>query len=99
MLAWLAPPIILSHETMHQVWGIVEWFANTLIFLLAGLIIGNRTLDNVNAIDWLYLFILYFALLVIRAVVVAILFPFISAWGHKCTAHEAVFLRFVNIYI
>eukprot|EP01035_Chromulina_nebulosa_P017394 gene17394-22943_t len=46
MLAWLAPPIILSHESMHTVWSIVEWMGNTLIFLLAGLIIGHRTLGH-----------------------------------------------------
>lgn len=36
MLSWLGPPIILSHESLHSVWNIIEWMGNTLIFLLAG---------------------------------------------------------------
>jgi NhaP-type Na+/H+ or K+/H+ antiporter len=48
MLAWLAPPIILNKETMHHIWGFIEWTFNTIIFLLAGLIIGHRVLDEVQ---------------------------------------------------
>jgi len=36
MLAWLAPPVILNRETLNNVWGMIEWSFNTVIFLLAG---------------------------------------------------------------
>ena len=39
MLSWLAPPIILNHESMHNVWSVIEWLGNSLIFLLAGIYI------------------------------------------------------------
>jgi NhaP-type Na+/H+ or K+/H+ antiporter len=59
MLSWLAPPIILNRETMHNIWSFVEWVGNTTIFLLAGLIIGHRVLGDVQGIDWMYMILLY----------------------------------------
>lgn len=97
MLAWMAPPIILNHESMHNVWGMIEWCLNTLIFLLAGLIIGHRVLGKVHAVDWLYMFMLYIVLLAIRAVTVTILYPFISTIGHRCTKTEAVFMSWAGL--
>eukprot|EP01034_Spumella_vulgaris_P022553 gene22554-28687_t len=92
ILSWLAPPIILSHETMHNVWGMMEWFLNTLIFLLAGLITGHRVLEKTRPMDWFYLFVLYALLMGVRAVTLFILFPVLSRIGHKCTVQEAVFM-------
>ena len=92
MLAWLAPPVILSHETLHNVWGTAEWVLNTLIFLLAGLIIGNRVLSKARIVEWVFLFVLYIMLMIIRCFVIAMCFPVISKIGHKCTWQEAVFM-------
>lgn len=97
MLAWLAPPIILNHESMHNVWSMIEWSLNTLIFLLAGLIIGNRVLSKVYAMDWLYLLVLYALLMVIRVIVIAMLYPIISTTGHRCTFQEAVFMSWAGL--
>jgi NhaP-type Na+/H+ or K+/H+ antiporter len=97
MLSWLAPPIILNHESMHNVWGIIEWGLNTLIFLLAGLIIGHRVIKTVSGMDWLYMIILYAILMAIRAVTIILLFPFISGIGHRCTKNEAVFMSWAGL--
>eukprot|EP01039_Chlorochromonas_danica_P001214 gene1214-1324_t len=97
MLAWLAPPIILNHESMHNVWGMIEWCLNTVIFLLAGLIIGNRILVKVNPMDWAYLIAFYAALMVIRFITVFMLFPSISTIGHRCTVKEAVFMSWAGL--
>jgi hypothetical protein len=97
MVAWLGPPIILNHETMHNVWGMAEWTLNTLIFLLAGLIIGHRVLGKVSAMDWLYMVILYLCLMGARAVTVVLLYPFISTIGHRCTRNEAIFMSWTGL--
>lgn len=97
MLAWLAPPIILNHESMHNVWSMIEWSLNTLIFLLAGLIIGNRVLSKVNTIDWAYLILLYILLMVIRFITIAILYPSIAHIGHKCSVNEAIFMSWAGL--
>jgi NhaP-type Na+/H+ or K+/H+ antiporter len=97
MVAWLGPPIILNHESMHNVWGMAEWTLNTMIFLLAGLIIGHRVLGKVNAMDWLYMVILYALLMAIRAVTILLLYPFIRSIGHRCTRYEAVFMSWAGL--
>lgn len=97
MVAWLAPPLILSHETMHNVWGMIEWMGNTLIFLLAGLIIGTRTLSSVRRMDWLYVVVLYVLLMVIRFVIIAMFYPWLSQIGHRCTRNEAVFMGWAGL--
>lgn len=92
VLARLAPPIILSHETMHHVWGMIEWAFNTMIFLLAGLIIGDRVFHQVNVLDWFFLLVLYVFLFIIRALVIAMHYPLVSTLGWKCTFPEAIFM-------
>jgi NhaP-type Na+/H+ or K+/H+ antiporter len=97
MLAWLGPPIILNHESMHNVWGMAEWALNTLIFLLAGLIIGHRVLQKVSRLDWLLVVVLYFVLMLVRSVTLIVLFPFLSRIGHGCTRNEAVFMSWTGL--
>lgn len=97
VLAWLAPPIILDHESMHTIWGMVEWSLNTVIFLLAGLIIGHRILQTVSWEDWFYVFVLYLALNTVRAITIAILYPAVSTLGHRCTPKEAVFMSWAGL--
>lgn len=92
MVAWLGPPVILNHETLHNVWGMAEWVFNTLIFLLAGLIIGNRVFEMVRPVEWVYLFILYIMLMVIRFFVIFLAYPVLSNVGHKCSWQDAVFM-------
>jgi NhaP-type Na+/H+ or K+/H+ antiporter len=97
VFAYLAPPLILEHETMHNVWGFMEWFANTLIFLLSGLIIGSETQTNITTIDWLYVFILYIFLLIIRCVIIWILFPALKNIGLKCSKKDAIFMAWSGL--
>ena len=92
VICWLGPPIILNHETMHHVWGMIEWSLNTMLFMHAGLIIGNRVFDAVIPIDWFYLFAFYVIMMAVRCFVLLVLYPFISRYGHKCTVNEAIFM-------
>ena len=97
MLACFAPPLILNHETMHNVWGIIEWLGNTLIFLLAGLIFGHRTLDNVSEIDWLYLPALFIILMLVRVLVVFSCYPLLKNMGHGLTVTDAIFICWAGL--
>jgi NhaP-type Na+/H+ or K+/H+ antiporter len=97
MIAWLGPPIILNHETMHNVWGMAEWALNTMIFLLSGLIIGHKVLSKVNPLDWFYMIFFYFFLNLFRALTIFLLYPFISKIGHRCTRQEAVFMSWAGL--
>lgn len=97
VVAWLGPPIILKHESMHNVWGMIEWALNTLVFLLAGLIIGHRVLQKVNVQDWFIMIFFYLMLMVIRVITIFMLYPFICRIGHKCTFEEAIFMSWAGL--
>lgn len=97
VLCIYAAPIIVSHESMHSVWAMIEWIGNTLIFILAGLIIGRRTLQHVQAMDWFYCILLYLFLMGLRVVIILILYPFLSTIGHKCNVKEAIFMSWAGL--
>ncbi|CAM9121030.1 unnamed protein product, partial [Ectocarpus fasciculatus] len=97
MLAWKAPPLILDPDTMHHVWGMIEWVANTIIFMLAGLIIGQESLNKVQPMDWAYLILLYVVLSIIRCIIMIILYPLLSTSGLKCTPKDAVFISWAGL--
>ena len=51
---------------IHRFWEIAGYIANTLIFVLVGVIIVQEAFSGVTYNDWLYLFLLYFLTSVIR---------------------------------
>lgn len=97
ILCWLAPPLILNHETMHNVWSFLEWLGNTLIFLIAGLIMGHRTFSQVLPQDWLLMLAIYFIVMIVRCFLIAILYPWLSTTGHRCTVWEAAFMAWSGL--
>ena len=51
---------------LHRFWEIAGYIANTLIFVLVGVIISQEAFSGVTYNDWLYLFLLYVLISVIR---------------------------------
>eukprot|EP00600_Ochromonadales_sp_CCMP1393_P013571 CAMPEP_0174997430 /NCGR_PEP_ID=MMETSP0005-20121125/949_1 /TAXON_ID=420556 /ORGANISM="Ochromonas sp., Strain CCMP1393" /LENGTH=926 /DNA_ID=CAMNT_0016251955 /DNA_START=109 /DNA_END=2891 /DNA_ORIENTATION=+ len=92
MISWLGPPIILNHDSMKNIWATIEWSMNTFIFLLAGLIIGHRVFEHVTHMDWLFVFVLYVFLNLVRFFVIGVCFPIVSRLGHGLTVNEAAFM-------
>eukprot|EP01033_Poteriospumella_lacustris_P002178 gene2178-1591_t len=68
-----------------------------MIFLLGGLMIGHRVLAEVNGMDWLYMMVLYVALVAARFVTMLILFPVISKIGHGCSLKEVCFMSWAGL--
>jgi NhaP-type Na+/H+ or K+/H+ antiporter len=97
MFSCYSHPLILEPETMHHVWEMIEWIGNTLIFLLAGVIIGFKILDHITAIDIGYLLLLYVMLLLFRYIIVFLLYPILSRVGLKCSFHDAIFISWAGL--
>ena len=55
---------------LYRFWEIAGYIANTLIFVLVGVIISQEAFSGVTYNDWLYLFLLYFLISAIRSVIV-----------------------------
>eukprot|EP01041_Mallomonas_annulata_P008243 gene8243-16953_t len=103
-LAWLGPPLILQHETMHSVWKTIEWLGNTLIFLLGGLLFLTITKDgleeyfSIGIKDIALIFLLYIAVLISRGIMISIFYPFMcTTYGSEVTWKECLFLTWSGV--
>ncbi|VFQ79710.1 unnamed protein product [Cuscuta campestris] len=84
-------------KSLHYFWEMVAYIANTLIFILSGLVIADDVLRSNNfskthAHSWGYLILLYVFVQVSRIVVVGMLFPFLRCFGYGLDWKEAIIL-------
>ncbi|NQY95458.1 MAG: cation:proton antiporter [Campylobacteraceae bacterium] len=76
---------------LHHFWEMMAHFANTLIFLLVGvLIIARIKLDSVEY--WVALFVLYIGITIVRAGSVGLFMPILSRIGIGITKEKAIVL-------
>eukprot|EP01035_Chromulina_nebulosa_P032502 gene32502-43423_t len=92
VLSALAPPLIFEPESMQSVWSTIEWVGNTLIFMLAGLIIGRHCIAYFSWINLAYLLLLYTLLFTVRAIVISLSNPFLRLIGNDLSANEVAFM-------
>ena len=63
------PPVIFSPLTLpNRFWEVLGYLANTLIFLLVGVVIAQRAFQDVETIDLMFMIALYLGVMVIRYV-------------------------------
>ncbi|MDP2561603.1 cation:proton antiporter [Psychrobium sp. 1_MG-2023] len=76
---------------LHHFWEMMAHIANTLIFLLVGILVAIRVpLDDMAA--WKMLFILYLGILLIRASSITLLMPILKRIGIGITFEKAAVL-------
>ncbi|GLU10794.1 hypothetical protein SLE2022_275760 [Rubroshorea leprosula] len=86
-----------SQQSLHHFWEMVAYIANTLIFILSGVIIAKgflldgKTFVN-HGYSWGYLILLYVFVQVSRCIVVGVLFPFLQYFGYGLDLKEAAIL-------
>ena len=76
---------------MHKYWEVMAYIANTLIFLLVGILIAKR-LDFGATHLWLSLIVLYLGLQLIRAGSVALFMPVLKRIGIGINRDKAIVL-------
>lgn len=65
---------------LHEFWELLAFIANTLIFIIVGVVIAEQAVFTAN--DFLILLILYIGIHVVRAIVVTLFFPFMKRTGY-----------------
>jgi sodium/hydrogen exchanger 10/11 len=75
---------------LHRFWEMLGYLANTLIFILVGVVISQQAFSDVESLGWMYLIVLYFTLIVIRLIVVLVASPVISKIGYNLTWQHGV---------
>ena len=68
---------------IHELWEFTAFGANTLIFLIVGVVIAERTVFTMNDI-WMLL-IVYVVIHLVRIVVIAVLYPLMRKNGYGMT--------------
>ncbi|KAL9674096.1 hypothetical protein QQ045_030366 [Rhodiola kirilowii] len=86
-----------SQESLHHFWEMVAYIANTLIFILSGVVIaegvfGNDYVFSHHGYSWGYLILLYVTIQLSRVVTVGALYPFLQYFGYGLDWKEATVL-------
>ncbi|GMN38291.1 hypothetical protein TIFTF001_007530, partial [Ficus carica] len=85
-----------GQQSLHHFWEMVAYIANTLIFILSGVVIAEDVLNDDavfrNGNSWAYLVLLYVYVQVARLVVVGVSFPFLRYFGYGLDWKEAIIL-------
>jgi NhaP-type Na+/H+ or K+/H+ antiporter/CRP-like cAMP-binding protein len=86
-------------ESMHSFWEMMSYIANTVIFVLSGVLIVEKTLysDAITGTDWGYLLLLFLLLLLIRAVVVLCVYPCLRCSGYKLSWKDLTVLTYAGL--
>jgi len=75
---------------LHEFWELAAFIANTLIFIIVGVVIAKQT--QFTGVDFIILLIIYIAIHIVRAIVVLMLYPFMRKIGYGLTRDDAYVL-------
>ncbi|XP_038875390.1 sodium/hydrogen exchanger 7 isoform X2 [Benincasa hispida] len=85
-----------GQQSLHHFWEMVAYIANTLIFILSGVVIAEGVLGSEGILDngtsWGFLILLYAYVQASRFMVVAVLYPFLRYFGYGLDWKEATIL-------
>jgi NhaP-type Na+/H+ or K+/H+ antiporter len=73
---------------LHEFWELAAFIANTLIFLIVGVVIALRV--SFTTRDFIILIIFYLTILVVRALVLAIFYPLMKRIGYGLSPKDGV---------
>jgi len=72
---------------LHEFWELAAFIANTLIFLIVGVVIAERSVFGLN--DFIMLFVIYIGIFVVRAIVITMFYPLMKKFGYGINKKEA----------
>jgi NhaP-type Na+/H+ or K+/H+ antiporter len=73
---------------LHEFWELAAFIANTLIFLIVGVVIALRV--SYTGRDFLILIIIYITILVVRALVLALFYPLMKHIGYGLSPKDGI---------
>lgn len=73
---------------LHEFWELAAFIANTLIFLIVGVVIAKRTVFGLD--DFIILFIVYIGIFIIRAIVISLFYPAMRKFGYGIEKKDAL---------
>lgn len=89
-----------SEHSVHHVWGYIGFVAETVIFILTGLIMGQRAVSNslIGGWDVFKLVVGTYPILhVIRFVIIMMFWPLLARLGYGLTFNQAVLITYAGL--
>lgn len=77
-------------EFVHSFWEMLSYLANTLIFIIVGVVITERSLSFIEKNDLFLILITYIGITVFRLVMIGILSPILTRLGYGLKWQDAV---------
>lgn len=83
-----------SEHALHVAWAFVQYVCETLIFLLTGVIIGVRVIDetSITMADWVKMVVFWVIMQFMRLVMVFSALPFLNNFGYPLSRKEFIVL-------
>ena len=85
-----------TNQPTETLWETLEWTANTLIFMLAGVIVG-KALPDANGQDFLNMLVVYLAMQAIRLTMFFLLIPLLRYLSPGYTINDALFSSWAGL--
>jgi len=76
------------HHFLHEFWELAAFIANTLIFLIVGVVIALRT--HFTGKDIIVLFIIYIGITIVRAIMITIFYPIMKRIGYGMSLKHGI---------
>lgn len=73
---------------LHEFWELLAFIANTLIFIIVGVVIAEQAVFTAN--DFLILLIIYIGIHIVRGIVVTMFYPLMKRTGYGLNKKNAV---------
>ncbi|CAH2037679.1 unnamed protein product [Thlaspi arvense] len=90
-----------SQQSLYHFWEMVAYIANTLVFILSGVIIAEGVLSgqkiSYKGNSWGFLFLLYLYVQLSRCVVVGVLYPLLRRFGYGLDWKESIILTWSGL--
>lgn len=82
---------------METIWEFLEWIGNTLIFMIAGLIVGKYVIYYSQPIEYALIVVIYIYIMVIRLVLLLICYPMVRKMSEGYTMNDVYFSTFAGL--
>ena len=75
---------------MEKFWGLMAYIANTLIFIIVGIIISSKV--DITLIRCIFIVLIYVGIILIRYIMIYMLYPLLKTFGYGISLRESVIL-------
>lgn len=95
--AWYGVPLYIQPVSVDTIRTTLNWCGNTLIFMIAGLLVGREVIQYVQVSDIANIIILYLMLQVIRLSLLVICYPIIAYMQPRFSFKNSLFAAFSGL--